>query len=63
MEGGGRPGAKGAGGVREAGEVGGGGTGLQRCRKAGGKEEKYATLRNIPQSKKMERGSKQKREA
>ena len=49
MEGAGRPGEKGAGGVREAGEEG---TGSGIPKVAGEKEKNYATLCNILQSKK-----------
>ena len=47
----GRPGEKGAGGVREA--------GFPRWREAGEKGENYPTLRNTSQSKKMQRGGNQ----
>ena len=50
-QGGGRPGEKGAGGVREAGEEGRE-AGFPRWREAGEKGKNYATLRNISQSKK-----------
>ena len=48
---GGRPGEKGAGGVREA-EKRGREAGFPRWREAGEKGKNYATLRNISQSKK-----------
>ena len=56
-QGGGRPGEKGAGGVREAGEEGAG-SGIPKVAGSGRKREKlrnienYATLRNISQSNK-----------
>ena len=50
-QGGGRPGEKGAGGVREAGEEGAG-SGIPIVAGSGRKRENYATLRNISQSKK-----------
>ena len=48
--GGGRPGEKGAGGVREAGEEEAG-SGIPKVAGSGRKRKKYATLRNISQSK------------
>ena len=50
-QGGGRPGEKGAGGVREAGEEGAG-SGIPKVAGSGRKRENYATLCNILQSKK-----------
>ena len=50
-QGSGRPGEKGAGGVREAGEEGAG-SGIPKLAGSGRKRENYATLRNISQSKK-----------
>ena len=54
----GRPGEKGAGGVREAGEEGAG-SGIPKVAGSGRKGENYPTLRNISQSKKMQRGGSQ----
>jgi len=50
-QGGGRPGEKRAGGVREAGEEGAG-SGIPKVAGSGRKRENYATLRSISQSKK-----------
>ena len=50
-QGAGRPGEKGAGGVREAGEEGAG-SGIPKVAGSGSKGKNYATLRNSSQSKK-----------
>ena len=52
-------GDRGAGGVREAGEEGAG-SGIPKVAEAGEKGKNYATLRNISQSKKMQRDGSQK---
>ena len=58
-QGGGRPGEKGAG-VYGRREKRGREAGFPRWREAGEKGKNYATLRNISQSKKMQRGGSQK---